>query len=148
MFPADAHFHTDPDSILNELDHPANRMLLPQNPMNAVLSLMLPLSHCRGARVVVLIYRPETTETNVENWKQVIKEANGVQVIVHVVAFSHQPDLADLCAKTGGTFTVLAGLDQLEAAVEALYAGLIYRPTGFGEGSLLGSLAMPHSEVA
>jgi HEAT repeat protein len=171
--PTDARFHSDPDSILDELDHPGSRMLLPHNPINAVLSLLSPLSHCRGARVVVLVYQPETTETNLENWKEVIKEAVSVHVNVHVVAFTHHPELAELCAKTGGTLMVLAGLDQLETAIEGLYAGLIhsysirycptaqvdfsaasalkvriYRPSGFCEGSLAGSLAMPHSEVA
>jgi hypothetical protein len=173
VIPSDAPFHTDPDAILDALDHPGSRMLLPHNPINAVLSLMMPLSHCRGAKVVVLIYQPDTTETNWENCKELVKEALGVRVSVYVVAFSRQPELAELCAKTGGSFTVLDGLDQLEAAIETLYAGLIhsysiqycptdevdfsatsalkvriYRPGDFGEGSLPGSLAMPHSEVA
>jgi hypothetical protein len=171
--PADTRFQTDAETILSAVEAPGSRLFLPRSPMKAIEALLPVLSHCRGSRHLVFVYHPDMAEADWERCRELAKAALRGRVVVHVVAFAPQPELAQLSAKTAGTFTVLGGPNDLPAALEGLCASLVssytiryrstqeevaaaaalrvrvYRPGGYGEGVLdFVPQLLPNAEVA
>jgi hypothetical protein len=158
--PPDSRPRTDPEEILEAMEAPGNWMLVPRSPIKAMNALLPALSQCRGSRQLVLLYDPETPETDWARWRELSKTAQACRVNVHVVALSSFPELVQVTAATGGTFMLLADPSALEETLVGLCANLahsysiryhaatqdevapraqlrlrIYRPGSYGEGA-------------
>ena len=125
--PDDVRFLTDDQAIGVAAEASGARLTLPSGILETACTLIPALAQSRGARHLVLV--TDTTcvgTTNDPRWAEISRAAKISKMKIHVIGLSHSEELRSLAYRTGGGYNLLSSVEEIPAAVEALYARLLH----------------------
>ncbi len=125
--PDDVRFLTDDQAIGAAAEASGARLTLPIGILETACTLIPALAQSRGARHLVLVTDTAYVgTTNDPGWAEISRAAKISKMKIHVIGLRHSEELKSLAYRTGGGYNLLSSVEEIPAAVEALYASLLH----------------------